>query len=110
MKYYFFEEVSLTLINFALRSIGERSARDTFPLETRTLTITHRRPLKKWGDTLIITIYGDRTDSEVEMTVETKNFPVEDILADRVIWYFLGLDGLENVKSIELNETSEVII
>lgn len=108
MKYYEFDEVSLSLINFALRSIGERSANDTFPREKRTLVVTHFRPLKKWSDTLIITIYGAHNDSKVEMTVETKDFPVEDIDADRVIWYFLGLNGLEDVKSIEVNETSSI--
>lgn len=114
MKLYTLDNTSISLLNFALFSIKELPLRDTFPLVERTLTIAHRRPLIKWGDALIVTIKGASCESEIELTVKCQNkygrFELDEVEVDRVIWYFLGLDGLEDVKSIEVNETSEVII
>ncbi len=112
MKLYTLDKTSISLLNFGLFSIKELPIRDTLPLETRTLTITHRRPLIYWGDTLIVTIKGASCESEIELTVEHQNkygrFEVDEDEVDRVIWFFLGLDGLEDVKSIEVNETSSI--
>jgi len=114
MKLYTLDNTTISLLNFALFSIKELAIRNTFPLVERTLVITHRRPLKKWGDTLIVTIKGASCESEIELTVECQNkygrFELDEVEVDRVVWYFLGIDGLEDVRSIELNETSEVII
>lgn len=94
---------SRTLINWALKCAGDHMPlRKTPSGVSKQLTIKHRRPLRLWGNTLIIRINGSCWEGGINFSVAVGNDPLATADYDRVIGYFLGVDGCEDIASITL--------
>ena len=104
-----YDEISFTtkaIIGFAAFHCGCHNIEDK-----RANIVVERLPLKslhRWGDQLKIEVIGNLNFREPYILVYSKYYqeeewwPVEADRAEDVIYYFLGHNGIEDVKNIKL--------